>query len=86
MPHAIDYDDPPFGECVDCGRPFWLAKGERAFFARNLLPLPKRCAACREAKRAANARRGDRPRVDFGDGSAHSRRDDGRAGNASRRL
>lgn len=55
------FDDPPFGDCADCGRPYWLAPGERAFFERSGLPTPKRCAACRERKREANARRGERP-------------------------
>lgn len=85
MPHTYDHDAPPLGTCADCGDLFWLALGERAFFERNRLPLPKRCAACREAKRAANARRGERPRVDFADGRAHDRRDAGRVISTSRR-
>lgn len=86
MPHDFDHDAPPAGTCVDCGELFWLALGELAFFARNGIPRPKRCAGCREAKKLANARRGERPRVDFDDGQAQSRRDGGRATNANRRL
>ena len=86
MPHDFDHDAPPAGQCADCGHAYWLAAGELAFFTRHGLPKPKRCAACREAKREANSRRGERPRVDFDDGQAQSRRDAGRADNTSRRL
>lgn len=86
MPHAWNFDEPPFGDCVDCDKPYWLAEGERRFFERHGLPWPKRCAACRERKKRANARRGERPPVDIGEGGAYDRRDVGRAGNASRRL
>jgi len=86
MPHACDFDEPPFGDCADCGQPFWLAAGERAFFERHSLPWPKRCAGCRERKKQANARRGEGPAFDIRKGGAQDRRDVGRVDSAGRRL
>lgn len=53
----VETIDEPVGDCVDCGKPFWLAIGEQRFFQRQNIPLPKRCADCRERKRLANERR-----------------------------
>ncbi len=41
--------------CRDCRDPFTLAAGEAAFFRMKGLAEPKRCPACRQAKRARNA-------------------------------
>ncbi len=37
--------------CVECGSPFVLAESEIEFFAMRALELPRRCAACRKARR-----------------------------------
>lgn len=57
MGMEVETIDEPVGDCVDCGKPFWLAIGEQRFFQRQNIPLPKRCADCRERKRLANERR-----------------------------
>ena len=39
-------------ECVDCHAMFEFAKGEQRFFAgRGLRERPRRCAACRDARK-----------------------------------
>lgn len=38
-------------KCRDCGLQYVWEAGERAFFARNLLKPPRRCAACRVKKK-----------------------------------
>lgn len=39
-------------ECVDCHAMFEFAKGEQRFFAgRGLRDKPRRCAACRDARK-----------------------------------
>ena len=92
----IPDDEPPFGECADCGHPFWLTDGERRFFAREGLPWPKRCAGCRARKRRLNERRGERPAsvyapswrpsVDTRHERAEDKRTVGRVGSTSRRF
>jgi CxxC-x17-CxxC domain-containing protein len=37
--------------CIGCGDGFLIAPGERSFFDRKGLPLPKRCQGCRDARR-----------------------------------
>ncbi|RMG16595.1 MAG: hypothetical protein D6731_05885, partial [Planctomycetota bacterium] len=37
--------------CVACGDAFLLAPGERRFFRERDLALPRRCPACRAARR-----------------------------------
>ena len=32
--------------CNDCGKPFIISKGERAYFFKNRKPIPCRCKAC----------------------------------------
>jgi len=44
--------------CRDCGKPFEITRAERIFFESRGLALPKRCAACRKAKKAARKENG----------------------------
>lgn len=37
--------------CRDCGEPFGITKAERVFFESRGLTLPKRCPACRKARK-----------------------------------
>ena len=37
--------------CVDCQHRFWFTTGEQRFFAVRGLAAPKRCPACRRARR-----------------------------------
>ncbi len=48
-------------KCVDCGSDFVFTVGEQEFYKEKQLPnQPKRCKACRDAKK--NSRfRGNRP-------------------------
>lgn len=39
--------------CRDCGKSFEITRAERIFFESRGLALPKRCADCRKAKKAA---------------------------------
>ena len=39
--------------CRDCDRPFEITKAERIFFESRGLTLPKRCPACRKARKEA---------------------------------
>ena len=34
--------------CNDCGKPFIILKGERAYYFKNHMPIPCRCKACRK--------------------------------------
>ena len=41
--------------CVDCGNEFTFSAGEQAFYAeKGYTNKPKRCKACRDAKKNAN--------------------------------
>lgn len=37
--------------CSDCGTSFFFEGGEQRYFARHNLRAPKRCRACRKARR-----------------------------------
>lgn len=37
--------------CRDCGKPFEITKAERFFFESHNMALPKRCPACRKARK-----------------------------------
>ena len=39
--------------CRDCGKPFEITRAERIFFESHNMALPKRCPACRKARRKA---------------------------------
>jgi hypothetical protein len=39
--------------CVDCGEPFVISSGERAFYLKKYLNEPVRCSACRKRRKAA---------------------------------
>ena len=39
--------------CVDCGDTFEFTSGEQEFYRLKKLANPKRCSACRKAKKAA---------------------------------
>lgn len=39
--------------CRDCGKPFKITKAERIFFELHNMALPKRCPACRKARKEA---------------------------------
>jgi hypothetical protein len=39
--------------CVDCGEPFVISSGERAFYLKKYLKEPVRCSACRKRRKAA---------------------------------
>ena len=42
-------------KCMDCGEQFTFTSGEQEFFAtRDLKNEPKRCPACRKAKKMQN--------------------------------
>lgn len=38
--------------CIDCAQPFVIAKLEIAFYLDKHFHIPRRCSACRAAKRA----------------------------------
>ena len=38
-------------KCMDCGHDFVFEPGERAYYKKNGLQVPKRCSACRWEKR-----------------------------------
>lgn len=40
--------------CVSCGKEFFLTPGEQNFYESKGLALPKRCAECRKARKAAS--------------------------------
>lgn len=37
--------------CCDCGKPFEITRAERIFFESHNMALPKRCPACRKARK-----------------------------------
>jgi hypothetical protein len=45
-------DDEVVVECRDCYSAFVLTPGERSWFEARGLQLPRRCSACRSARRA----------------------------------
>ena len=60
--------DEPIAEirtCVDCGADFNIAVGEKEWFEKNQMTLPKRCKSCRKAKK-------DRQRSGGGGGGGRS--------------
>lgn len=40
-------------KCVDCGTEFTFTEAEQAFYAERNLQDPKRCSACRHARKEA---------------------------------
>jgi len=44
--------------CRDCGKVFEITRAERIFFESHNMALPKRCADCRKAKKAARKENG----------------------------
>lgn len=45
-------------KCVDCGQEFTFTAGEQEFYAeKGFTNEPKRCKACRDAKKAAKEAR-----------------------------
>jgi CxxC-x17-CxxC domain-containing protein len=65
--------------CSDCGGSFVFSDAEREFYASKGLAPPKRCKACREARKARDgATRGDAPRSAPGQGARPDRRGPGR--------
>jgi hypothetical protein len=46
-----DYDDTTLF-CRDCGDDFVWTAGERLYYQQNSLQQPKRCKACRQARRS----------------------------------
>ena len=43
--------------CFDCGASYVLTADQQEWFHEKGYPFPKRCEACRAAKRERNARR-----------------------------
>jgi CxxC-x17-CxxC domain-containing protein len=39
--------------CTDCGQEFTFTESEQAFYADRGFSIPRRCASCRAAKKAA---------------------------------
>ena len=39
--------------CRDCGKTFEISRAERIFFESHNMALPKRCSACRKARKEA---------------------------------
>lgn len=50
--------------CVDCGAGFTVTPGEAEFYRDRQLRLPKRCVACRKARRQAIERPNPEPGLD----------------------
>ena len=51
---AVEYADETL-VCVECGNEFVFTAGEQAFYAeKGYTNKPKRCKACRDAKKNAN--------------------------------
>lgn len=47
-------------QCCDCGKDFVFTAGEQEFYAeKGFSNKPKRCKECRDAKKAANGKRGE---------------------------
>ena len=40
--------------CAECGDHFTITRGETSFYMKRGLILPKRCEACRQARKAAD--------------------------------
>lgn len=40
--------------CLGCGKEYMISKGEIGFYESKGLALPKRCAECRKARKAAS--------------------------------
>jgi hypothetical protein len=55
MEEKLPQDAPAFKEqtliCIDCEKPFPFTIGEQAFFWSKKLSEPKRCPACRHARK-----------------------------------
>jgi CxxC-x17-CxxC domain-containing protein len=45
--------------CADCGQDFVFSESEQAFYADRGFSVPRRCGACRAAKKAARTASGD---------------------------
>lgn len=41
-------------KCIECGNDFIFEAGEREYYKRKGLYLPKRCPACRMARKLSN--------------------------------
>ena len=48
-----DWDTSVQKICRDCGKPFEITRAERIFFESHNMALPKRCTACRKARKEA---------------------------------
>lgn len=48
-----DWDTSVQKICRDCGKPFEITRAERIFFESHNMALPKRCPACRKARKEA---------------------------------
>ena len=48
-----DWDTSVQKICRDCGKPFEITRAERIFFESHNMALPKRCSACRKARKEA---------------------------------
>jgi hypothetical protein len=42
--------------CKDCGNQFIVESGEKAFFEKKQMELPKRCKSCRDRRKREKAR------------------------------
>ncbi len=62
MPYDRDADAPSDQtlQCIDCKQDFLFSGGEQLFYSDKGLTPPKRCAGCREKKKARRA--GDQQR------------------------
>jgi CxxC-x17-CxxC domain-containing protein len=67
--------------CTDCGQEFVFTESEQAFYADRGFTTPRRCAACRAAKKAA---RGDSGGGSYGGGSSSYGSGGGYGGGGSR--
>jgi CxxC-x17-CxxC domain-containing protein len=67
--------------CTDCGQEFVFTESEQAFYADRGFTTPRRCAACRAAKKAA---RGDSGGGSYAGGSSSYGSGGGYGGGGSR--
>jgi CxxC-x17-CxxC domain-containing protein len=67
--------------CTDCGQEFVFTESEQAFYADRGFTTPRRCAACRAAKKAA---RGDSGGGSYSGGSSSYGSGGGYGGGGSR--
>ena len=51
----MEYQDKTI-TCRDCGKEFTFTAGEQEFYAERNMSEPKRCKACRDAKKDSNRR------------------------------